>query len=192
MDSNIVGCGSSGVALAFNGEQDADLGREVLGGLVQVSVNRAAFNAGDAADNNLLTENGALFDDNLGKGLAVDVDGQQGLEVGSAGLDGDGQDLVGQLDELVSLGDEVGFAVDLDHYAHAVGDLGCNQAFGGGAAFTLRSALEALDADDFDGLLGVAVGLVKSLLDVHHAGAGALAQGLDVSSSVVRHVNPSV
>jgi small subunit ribosomal protein S2 len=76
--------------------------------------------------------------------------------------------------------------------ADAVADLRGHQAFSGGAAFALRSALEALDADDFDGLLGVTVGFVESLLDIHHAGAGALAQCLDISGSVVRHVNPSV
>ena len=179
-------------AFAVDSEQDADLGREVLGRLVQVSVDRLALDAGDAADDDLFAQNGALFDDNLGQRLAVDVGGQQGLEVGSAGLDGHGQYLVGELDELVSLGDEVGLAVDFDHHADAVVDLGSNQAFGGGAAFALGGALQALDADDLDGLLGVTVGLVKSLLDIHHAGAGALAQSLDISGSVVRHVNPSV
>src|SRR5690606_36296913 len=33
-----------------------------------------------------------------------------------------------------------------------------------------------------------AVGLVQRLLDVHHSGAGLLAQRLDVSGGVVRHV----
>src|SRR6478609_462359 len=146
----------------------------------------------EAADNNLLAQHCAFLDDNLGERLAVDVGGQQGVEVGSAGLDSNSEHLVGELDELVSLGDEVGLAVDLDHHADAAVDLGSNQAFCGGAAFALGSALEALDADDFDGLLGVTVSFVKSLLDIHHAGAGALAQSLDISGSVVRHVNPSV
>jgi hypothetical protein len=192
VDGDVVGCGGSCFAFAVNSEQDADLGREILGGLVQVSVDRCALDAGDAADNNLLAQNGALFDDDLGQRLAVDLGGQQGLEIGSAGLDCNGQDLVGELDELVSLRDEVGLAVDFDHHANAAVDLGSNQAFCGGAAFALGSALEALDADDFDGLLGVTVGFVKSLLDIHHAGARALAQSLDISGSVVRHVNPSV
>jgi hypothetical protein len=105
---NVVGCSGGRFAFAVNGEQDTNLGREVLGGLVQVSVDRGTLDAGDAADNNLLAQDSTLFDDNLGQRLAVNVGCQQGLEVGSAGLDGDGQDLVGQLDELVSLGDEVG------------------------------------------------------------------------------------
>jgi len=64
---------------------------------VQVSVDRGGFEAGDAADNNLLAQNGALFDDDLGQRLAVDLGGEQGVDVGSAGLDGDSQDLVGEL-----------------------------------------------------------------------------------------------
>jgi hypothetical protein len=192
VDGNVVCSGGSGFAFTVDSEQHADLGREVLGGLVQVGVNRCALDARDAADNDLLAQDGAFFDDDLGQRLAVDLGGQQGFEVGSAGLDSDGQDLVGQLDELVSLGNEVGLSVDLDHDANAIADLGGDEALSGGAAFTLGSALEALDADDLDGLLSVTVGFVKSLLDVHHAGAGALAQGLDVRGSVVRHVNPSV
>src|SRR6478609_2159697 len=168
---DVVGGGGGGFAFTVDGEQHADLGREVLGGLVQVGVNRRTLNAGDAADDDLLAQDGAFFNDNLGERLAVNVGGQQGLEVGSAGLDSDTQDLVGQLDELVSLGDEVGLAVDLDHDADPVADLGGHEAFSGGAALALGSALEALDADDLDGLLGVTVGFVKSLLDVHHAGA---------------------
>ena len=103
------------------------------------------------------------------------------------GGDGLRQDLVGEGDELLALGDEVRLAVDLDEGADAVAGRGGHEAVGGRAALTLRDALEALDAKDLDGLGAVAVGLVERLLDVHHAGAGLLAQRLDVSGGVVRH-----
>src|SRR5699024_2595087 len=42
-------------------------------------------------------------------------------------------------------------------------------------------------ADDLQRLGLVASGLVERLLDVHHAGAGGLAQFRDVSDGVIRH-----
>jgi hypothetical protein len=49
----------------------------------------------------------------------------------------------------------------------------------------------ALDAEQLDGLVEVAVGLVERLLAVHHAGAGELAELLDVGSGEVSHVSSS-
>ena len=115
----------------------------------------------------------------------------QGLGVGGAGVQGGGEDLLGVVEELLVLGHEVGLGVDLDEDADlavaGVDDLGGDEAGRGRAALALGDALQSLDADDLNGLLGVAVGLLKGLLDVEHAGAGLLAQRLDVSGGVVRH-----
>ena len=74
------------------------------------------------------------------------------------------EDLVGQGDERLALGDEVGLAVELDQGADAVAGVGGDQAVGGGAALALGDALQALDAQDLGGLVAVAVGLVERLL----------------------------
>src|SRR5699024_2239084 len=68
--------------------------------------------------------------------------------------------------------------------AHVDGD----EALGRGAALTRGDALEALDADQLDGLGLVAFRLVESLLDVEHARTGGLADLLDVGGRVVSHV----
>src|SRR5699024_1177954 len=86
----------------------------------------------------------------------------------------------------------VGLGVELDQGAGlaalAVTDVDGDEALGGGAALALGDALEALDADQLDGLDLVAVRLAERLLDVEHARAGGLAALLDVCCVVVGHV----
>jgi hypothetical protein len=89
--------------------------------------------------------------------------------------------------ELLALGDEVGLAVDLDQDSDAALDVDRHQAVARVAALALGDALLALDPEDLFGLDQVAVRLVEGLLDVHHPGAGLLAQGPDVGGRVVRH-----
>ena len=103
----------------------------------------------------------------------------------SAGLlvDRDAQDLVGQRLEVGALGDEVGLAVELDQRAALGGD----QAVGRVALGALADVLGALDAQELDGLVEVAVGLLERLLAVHHSGAGEVAELLDVGGGEVRH-----
>ena len=92
-------------------------------------------------------------------------------------------------DELLTLGDEVRLALQLEQHAGGVvvGDQGDDGTVLGRAALALGDALLALDAQDLDGLVDVAVGLVERLLAVHHAGGGELAELLDVSGGEVRH-----
>src|SRR3712207_8683031 len=54
---------------------------------------------------------------------------------------------------------------------------------------TLFRSLEALDADDLQRLVGVAVRLVERLLHVQHARTGALAERLDVSGRSEEHTS---
>ena len=177
--------------LGVGAHQDADLGGQVGVGAVQVELDLVGLEAADTAHDDLLADDGLHAVGELLDGGAVDLDLGQGIGVGGAGVQGGGEDLLGVVEELLVLGHEVGLGVDLDEDADlavaGVDDLGGDEAGGGGAALALGNALEALDANDLDGLLGVAVGLVEGLLDVEHAGAGLLAQRLDVSGGVVRH-----
>src|SRR5690606_6074090 len=174
------------------GDEDADLRGQVLGGAVQVAGHLLAGDAGDAAHDELLAERGGVLVDESADGRAVHRGGEEGLDVGGAGGDRGREDLLGEGDEDLVLRDEVGLGVELDHdagLAGAVGDdLEGDEAVGGGPTLALGHALQALDPDDLGGLLGVAVGLVESLLHVHHARAGLLAERLDVSGGVVRHM----
>ena len=80
----------------------------------------------------------------------------------SVGLRGGrgGDDLVGERLELGVLGDEVGLGVELDQRAVLGGD----QALGGGALGALADVLGALDPQQLDGLVEVAVGLDQRVL----------------------------
>src|SRR3982750_676256 len=67
-----------------------------------------------------------------------------------------------------------------------------DQALHGGAAGALADVLGALDTQQLDGLVEVAVGLLQRLLAVHHAGAGEVAEPLDVRGGEVGHDSLSV
>src|SRR6478609_9009708 len=177
-----------GLVATLERDEDADLRGQVGARLVEVGDDVVALEARHAADLDLLADGGVGLVEQLLDGLAVlERAREERVRVGRAGGDGLREDLVGEGDELLALGDEVGLAVDLDEGADAVGGRGRHETVGGRAALTLRDALEALDAKDLDGLGAVAVGLVERLLDVHHDGARLLAQRLDVSGGVVRH-----
>src|SRR5262245_27924459 len=93
-----------------------------------------------------------------GLGRARDVEGQ----------------ILDQLRELVGVGYEVRFAVDLDQHADRVVevDVRVDPALTGRAAGALGDGGEALGLEDLLGLVHVAVGLLQGALGVHHAGAG--------------------
>src|SRR6478672_7593296 len=164
---------TDGLVAALQGHEDTDLRGQVGARLVEVGDDLLALEAGDPADLDLLADGRVGLVEQLLDGPAVP---ERALEerVGVGGTGGHGlrEDLVGEGDELLTLGDEVRLAVDLDQRADAVAGLGGHEAVGGRAALTLRDALEALDAQDLDGLGAVAVGLVEGLLDVHHSGTG--------------------
>src|SRR5690606_6712486 len=138
---------------------------QVLGGAVQVGGDLLAGDAGDATDDDLLAERGrGLVDERL-HGGAVGLDGEQRLRrLGTRG-DGRREHAVGERDEGLVLRDEVGLRVDLDEHADLATrgggvDLDGDETVGGRAALALRDALEALDANDLERLVGVAVRLV--------------------------------
>ena len=116
--------------------------------------------------------------------------------VGRDGLDGrvhgrEARDLhrevADELLEVLVAGHEVGLAVDLDEHAQpAAGvDVGGHLALAGVAAGLLGGCRLAPLAEQDDGLLEVAAGLLEGALAVHEAGAGALAELLDRSGLMV-------
>src|SRR3954454_782769 len=92
------------------------------------------------------------------------------------------RDVAGEGDEVVVAGDEVRVAVDLEEHADlAVGvDVGLHGALGGLAAGELGGTGDALLAQPGHGGVDVPAVLGQPILAVHHARAGAVAQGLDV------------
>src|SRR6185312_13148567 len=106
-----------GVAVTFEGHQDTDLRRQVGGPAVQVSGDLAVIDD-DIAQLELLTDDGGerldarLHGATVGKRLR-----EQRLDACRADPRRVGDDLCGQLLELLVLGDEIGLASKLDHGA---------------------------------------------------------------------------
>src|SRR5665647_2323217 len=167
-------CIGTGVA-----DDNADLRRQVLAGLVQVNRERLAGDGSDAAQFELLADDGGLVADQVGDSLVSGRGGQAFLDGGRAGCGDRIQDLLRQGNELLTLGDEVGLAGEFDHERGVADDRGGHEALRGGPVGALGVALCTLETQDFDGLLHVAIGFDEGVLGVDHAGAEALAQGLD-------------
>src|SRR6266516_2291493 len=104
--------------------------------------------------------------------------------VGSRDVQGDA---MGELLELVGLGDEVGLAANLDQHAELRRQVrvwgvqvGVDDALGGSAAGTLVKAGLASLPQDLLGLLHVAAGVLQRLLAIHHPSAGRVAKDFDL------------
>ena len=90
-------------------------------------------------------------------------------------------DVLEQLLEVLGAGHEVGLAVELDEHADlAAGvDVGSDGALVGGAAGLLGGRGHAALAQDDEGVLHVALGLLQGLQAVAHGRAGLFAEFLD-------------
>src|SRR3954452_18720327 len=95
------------------------------------------------------------------------------------------REVLGEVDEVLVLGDEVGVALDLDEHADLAGGVhvGLDRALRRLATRELADLVAHLDPQDLLGLGGIAAGLGQGVLAVHHAGARLLAKGLDVGSA---------
>ena len=130
----------------------------------------------------LLADLGRKVRDGLLDGLVTGFGALERVDIGGLGLGRRRDDLVGQRLELRVLGDEVGFAVELDQRAVP----GHDQALGRGPLGALADVLGSLDPQRLDGLVEVAVGFGQRVLAVEHAGTGQLPKSLDVGSGEVR------
>src|SRR6478735_6346708 len=120
---------TDGLVATLERDEDADLRGQVGARLVQVGHDLLALDTGHPADLDLLADRRVGLVEQLLDGLAVLEAALEQL-VGVGGLGGHGlrEDLVGEGDELLTLGDEVGLAVDLDQRADAVAGLGRHEA----------------------------------------------------------------
>ena len=167
------------LVVALEADQHADGRRQVAGATVHVR-SGVAFEVGDPAELDLLADHRGNRLDSLGHGTALGRrHALERLGVRSLGLLGGVDDLLGELDEPVGLGDEVGLGVELDERAALGGD---QTGRGGALGTTLGSLGGTLDAENLDGLVEVAVGFLERLLGVHHPGAGGVAELLDIGS----------
>src|SRR6266581_7382831 len=157
---------------------------------VQVARHVSAVEPGEPAELQLLLQARACFlDELLDRGARPGLRGQQRQPVGDPGLAGRARDLGGHLLEQVGLGDEVGLAVQLDEHAGlGTVEFGRHQAVGRGAGGPLVHVLGALEPEQLDRGLQVAVRLAQRVLAVHHAGAALVAKPLHVSGGEIRHV----
>ena len=183
-----MGHGGTGI---IGGDHGHDARRHLSGLLVGVDLDMRAFDLGELADLDMLSEQSRGFFDGFLHGGVAGGGRQNVIHGGCAGLDGIIEHAVGELHELRGLSHEIGLGIQLDRVAGlAVGgfdDGGGDGAFLGLAAFALAGGLNALSADDLLGAGHVAFGFGQCLLDVHHAGAGFLAHLLDQSCSDCCH-----
>src|SRR5579875_3576484 len=183
--SDLHGRGAGGLLVdAVELDEHADLRRQVGGLAVQVGGDLAVELDGAAQLELLADDGGERLDVLLDRLAVLERLGPQLVEVVGARVREVGDDVAGEGLELLVLRDEVGLGGELDHRALRGGD----QAVGGGALGAALGGLRlALDAEDLERLVEVAVGLVESLLALHHSGAGGVAEALDVRGGEVAH-----
>src|SRR5664280_379347 len=176
LQSNVV---SSSFVGTNELHEHADLRRQVLGALVKVRVGRAVETChGDELD--LLADLGRDRRDGLGHGLAGgERDGLSGGDRVGPGLVDSDDDLLGERDELVVLGDEVGLGAELDERRAG----GRHDAVGSITVGTLGQLRGTGDPEQLGGLDEVAIGLSECLLSVHHPGPGLVPELLHIGSS---------
>ena len=154
---------------------------------MQVQVNVLALDAHNATDFELFADNCCHGIELVLNGLVTHGGCEERLKIGCARSNGCCENLVCEVNELLVLCNEVGFGVDLDENANAIGNLSDQKAGGCLTIFALGERLQTLQANDFESLFSIAISLGQSLLHVHHACAGLLTQSLDVSSGEIRH-----
>ena len=159
------------------GDDGAELAVEV-----DILGHERSLEAGVVGENVLLTGLAGLVGDVLvegvtGGGLHSLEGGEVGRELGDGGVsDGSGEGL-----EIRGGSHEVGLATEADEDGLSAFHAGKDGALGGFVVTALGKGGLALLAEDLDGALEVAFGLGEGLLAIHHAGAGHVAQLLDVS-----------
>jgi len=148
-------------------------------GAAAVDVCRAdALVTDETADLDVLLDDQDQLLQSLIDSLIAHLAVHQGLNVSRVLLHDDLGGVLDELDELVVLGNEVGLSVDLDDNTDlALGAvISVDHALSSNTASLLGSGSQTTLAQDLDCLLEVAVSLGQSLLALHHAAVGLLAQ----------------
>ena len=124
----------------------------------------------------LLADLGNLIGDGIADLGTVEVHVQDLVLGGEVLCHGGVDNAVGEVDEALVGGDEVGLAGDHDKGTVVTHGLGQHATLVGIAVGTLGGHLLAFLTQQLDGFLHVAVGLHEGLLAVHHADAGEFAE----------------
>src|SRR5947208_12482950 len=165
-------------------DEHADDAPLVLHVLVRVEQAVGRLETGDASELDLLAQrSGQALDEvvdgaalvRLGADVVVTLLDNEAREVGQCAL------------EHVPLGDEVGFAVELDDGSRAALDEHVDRALIGLTAGTLRGTGDALLTQPVLGLVEVTFGFFEGALAIHHPGAGDLAQRRDILGRDISH-----
>ena len=157
---------------------------------MNVNAEIGAFERSNAADGHVLADLGNQIGKSglnsigsAGIGLVL-----ESLNIGNILFQRNAGNIVAEFIETGIPGNEVGFAVDFNNESLAVIRSVSNYACGGNAASLLGSLGLAVLAHVINSNFDVAVSSHKSLLAVHHAGAGAVTELLYESSGNVSHL----
>ncbi|CUX21746.1 hypothetical protein AGR3A_Cc260096 [Agrobacterium tomkonis CFBP 6623] len=169
------------VAFRLQGNENAELADAVAGSVVDVGRDNAVrnFKRCRAAQRHVFADGGNRVLDAVGNVLAgCRVIGGGNSLNGAVGGEGNLGDTADEVLERVVTGNEVGLGVEFDNNSLVTHGGDADQTFGSRTAGLLVGLCDALGAQPVDRRFHVAIGFSKSLLAVHHACAGFLAQFL--------------
>ena len=141
---------------------------------------RSGLEALVGADFGLFAGLARLLYDEVGDGAAVNGEGLEFVGALALVVEGEVDELLGELDEAGVLGYEVGLAVEGDDDGEVTGGLCDNAALGSVAVLALGGDGLAFLAENLYSGFHVAVGLVKGGLAVAESGAGEFAEFFDI------------
>ena len=166
----------SELGLGSNLVAGLELDDDTVGAAAMDISGAVALIAGETANLDVLLDDQDQSLQGIVNGALAHLATHQGLNIGGVLLSNHSSQLLGEVNELVVLGNEVGLGVDLDDNGAAVGGGGVDHALGGDAAGLLGGGGQALLTQDLDGLGEIAVSLGQSLLALHHAAVSLAAQ----------------
>ena len=179
-----------GIGFAFERDEHADLAEVRRNRVVHIRDDEALIDRDGLhpADLLVFTDGrdvvGQLVADRAAIGV---IHGLERFDVVAVRAQRDLRRLAHEVLELVVLGDEVGFRVDLDRDTLGAFDGDADQPFRCGTAGLLLGGGETLGTQRVDRGFDVAIGGFESLLRIHHARAGLLAEFLYVSGGKSGH-----
>ena len=120
----------------------------------------------------------------LQNGAALSIlSSHQSVQISGVSLCNGSGNTLNEVNELLVLSNEVGLSVNLDHNTDTVDGGSISHTLSSDTASLLLRSSQALFAQVLNSLIHITVGSSQSLLAVHHANAGHLAQILNISCS---------